>query len=294
MWENGLIVPWRDATIHSLSHGLHYGGSVFEGERAYSGNIFLKTEHSERLLHSGEQIGMAIPYSVQELDDAKEQILKKNNLTNAYVRAFAWRGSDQLGLSAQGLTTNVAIACWEWPNYYGGDAISLQTARWRAPHPDTAPTSSKTGGLYPIHSMSKDEAVANGYTDGLMLDYRGLVAEASAANIFMVKDGEIKTPVPHCFLNGLTRQTIIKIAMRDGMKIVECDITPDELLTADEIFLTGTAAEITPVGKIDNTTFTVGPVTKHMQDAYSKLVNSPVEEQNLRNAYPYDALKKTP
>ncbi|CAG0908977.1 unnamed protein product, partial [Cyprideis torosa] len=248
---DGEIVPWREAKIHILTHGLHYASSVFEGERAYDGNIFLCQEHSERLIRSAGLIDMKMTMSADDLNKAKYDILKANNLTNAYIRPIAWRGSEQLGISAQETKTHVAIACWEWPSYFGEEArekgISLKTSSWRAPMPNTATTASKAAGLYATHTMSKHAAEAQGYTDALMLDYRGLVAEATGANLFMVKDGAIKTPDPDCFLNGLTRQTVIKLAEKQNTPLEVCQITPDELKQADEVFLTGTAAEVTAV-----------------------------------------------
>jgi branched-chain amino acid aminotransferase len=276
IWFDGEIVDWRDAKIHVLSHGLHYASSVFEGERAYDGNIFLCQEHSERFIRSANLIDMEMPYSAEELNKAKYEILKANNLTNAYIRPVAWRGSEELGISAQRTKTHVAIACWEWPSYFGEEArekgISLMVSKWRAPMPDTATTASKAAGLYATHTMSKHAAEAKGYTDALMLDYRGLVAECTGANIFMVKDGKIKTPDPDCFLDGLTRQTVIKLAHYHDIPLEVCQIELDELLAADEIFVTGTAAEITAIGKIDETEFTVGPITRQLRDAYESLV----------------------
>lgn len=276
IWFDGEIVDWRDAKIHVLSHGLHYASSVFEGERAYDGNIFLCQEHSERFIRSANLIDMDMPYSAEELNKAKYEILKANNLTNAYIRPVAWRGSEELGISAQKTKTHVAIACWEWPSYFGEEArekgISLMVSKWRAPMPNTATTASKAAGLYATHTMSKHAAEAKGYTDALMLDYRGLVAECTGANIFMVKGGKIKTPNPDCFLDGLTRQTVIKLAGAHNIPLEVCQIELDELLAADEIFVTGTAAEITAIGKIDETEFTVGPITRQLRDAYESLV----------------------
>jgi len=279
IWYNGEIIPWRDAKVHVLTHGLHYASSVFEGERAYEGNIFLCQEHSERFIRSADLIDMKMPYTAEELNTAKYEILKANELTNAYIRPVAWRGSEQLGISAQETKTHVAIACWDWPSYFGEEAynkgISLQVAKWRAPMPDTATTASKAAGLYATHTMSKHAAEANGYTDALMLDYRGLVAECTGANIFMIKDGKISTPDPDCFLDGLTRQTLIKLAKEHDIPLEVRQITLDELKEADEIFVTGTAAEVTAIGKIDNTIFEVGPITKKLREAYESLVRAP-------------------
>lgn len=276
IWIDGKILPWREANIHILTHGLHYASAVFEGERCYSGNIFKSTEHSQRLIRSADLIDMKMTMSVEQINQAKEEILAANKLTDAYLRPVAWRGSEQMGISAQATLTHVAIACWEWPSYFSPEmrekGISLQTGKWRAPMPDTAPTASKASCLYATHTMSKHAAEAAGYTDALMLDYRGYVAEATGANLFMVKDGQIKTPIPDCFLNGLTRQTVIALAKQLGLPLVETHIKPDELQKADEVFLTGTAAEVTAVGKIDDTLYKVGPVTRQLRDAYESLV----------------------
>lgn len=276
IWIDGKILPWRDAKVHILTHGLHYASAVFEGERCYSGNIFKSQEHSERLIRSAELIDMKMTMTVDQINQAKEEILEANKLKDAYLRPVAWRGSEQMGISAQATLTHVAIACWEWPSYFSPEmrekGISLQTGKWRAPAPDTAPTASKASCLYATHTMSKHAAEHNGYTDALMLDYRGLVAEATGANLFMVKDGQIKTPIPDCFLNGLTRQTVIQLARDLGLPIEETRIKPEELAKADEVFLTGTAAEVTAVGKIDDVTYKVGPVTRQLRDAYESLV----------------------
>jgi branched-chain amino acid aminotransferase len=276
IWMDGEIVPWREAKIHILTHGLHYASSVFEGERAYDGQIFKMQEHSDRLIRSAELIDMKMTLTARELNDIKMEILEANKLTNAYIRPVAWRGSEQLGISAQATKTHVAVACWDWPSYFGAEArekgISLKTSKWRAPMPDTATTASKAAGLYATHTMSKHAAEADGYTDALMLDYRGLVAEATGANIFIVQDGILKTPVPDCFLNGLTRQTLISLAKENGIEVVETQIKPEELKTAQEVFLTGTAAEVTAVGKIDDIEYSVGPVTRQLREAYETLV----------------------
>lgn len=278
IWMDGVIMPWRETKVHMLTHGLHYASAVFEGERCYSGNIFKSTEHSQRLIRSAELIDMKMTMTVDQINAAKEEILAANKLTDAYLRPLAWRGSEQMGISAQATLTHVAIACWEWPSYFSPEmrekGISLQTAKWRAPMPDTAPVASKASCLYATHTMSKHAAEAAGYTDALMLDYRGLVAEATGANLFMVKDGQIKTPIPDCFLNGLTRQTVIQLAKDLGLPIEETRIKPEELIEADEVFLTGTAAEVTAVGKIDSTLYNVGPVTRQLRDAYESLVRT--------------------
>ncbi|MCB1530075.1 MAG: branched-chain amino acid aminotransferase [Rhodospirillales bacterium] len=278
IWMDGKIIPWRDARIHILTHGLHYASSVFEGERAYNNRIFRMQDHSERLIRSAELIDMPMPMSAEQINEAKMEILSANNLTDAYIRPIAWRGSEQLGISAQATKTHMAIACWEWPSYFSKEqrerGINLQTAKWMAPMPGTAATASKTAGIYATHTMSKHAAEAKGFDDALMLDYRGFVAEATGANLFMVKDGAIKTPAPDCFLNGLTRQTVISLAKELKIPLEETHIKPEELHAADEVFLTGTAAELTAVGKIDETQYKVGPVTRQLRDTYESLVRS--------------------
>jgi branched-chain amino acid aminotransferase len=278
IWMDGKIVPWREANVHILTHGLHYASAVFEGERAYSGSIFKDTLHSERLVRSATLIDMEMTMTAQEISDAKREILDANKLTDAYLRPVAWRGSEQMGISAQATKTHVAIACWEWPSYFSPETrekgISLQTAKWRAPMPGTAPTASKASCLYATHTMSKHAAEKDGFTDALMLDYRGQIAEATGANFFMVQNGVLKTPIPDCFLNGLTRQTVIQLAKDLKIPFEETVIKPEDLDSAQEIFLTGTAAEVTAVGKIDDKTFTVGPITRQLRETYEDLVRS--------------------
>lgn len=278
IWVNGQMVPWREAKLHILSHGLHYGSSVFEGERVYSGKIFKMKEHGLRLLKSAELVGFTIPYSAAELDEAAMAIVKKQNVVNGYVRRIAWRGSEMMAISAQHNTIHVAIACWDWPNMYKGVAkengIRLKTADWKRPSPETAPCASKAAGLYMICTMSKHQAEREGYQDALMLDYRGYVAEATGANIFFVMDGELHTPTPDCFLDGITRRTVIDLAKAQGIKVVERHIMPDEIGKASEVFLTGTAAEITPVSEIDGHHYKPAAITKQMVDDYKALVHS--------------------
>ncbi len=278
IWYNGGFVNWPDAKFHVLTHGLHYASSVFEGERAYKGKIFRSEDHSKRLIKSGEILGMTIPYSVEELEKAKYDVLEKNNLTDAYIRPVAWRGAEQLGISAQQTKIHVAIAAWEWPSYYPAEirenGIKLITAPWHRPAADCAPTQSKAAGLYMICTMSKHWAEERGCHDALMLDYRGHVVEATSANFFMVKNGVLVTPPPDCFLNGLTRQTVIELAKKLEVPFEERFIMPEELKDVQEVFLTGTAAEVTAVGKINDQTYTVGPVTRKLRDAYEKLVQS--------------------
>ena len=276
IWFDGLFVPWREARIPILSHGLHYGSSVFEGERAYGGKIFRSVDHSERFHHSADILGMKIPFTVDELEHAKYTTLEKNDLKDAYVRPVAWRGGEQMGISAQKTLTHVAIAVWDWPSYYPSEirenGIALKTAPWRRPSEDCAPVHSKAAGLYMICTMSKHWAEEQGCHDALMLDYRGNVVEATSANFFMVKDGTLITPPPDCFLNGLTRQTVIELAKSEGIPFKEEIIKPEDLKDAQEIFLTGTAAEVTAVGKIDDLSFKVGPVIRQLRDRYEALV----------------------
>jgi len=273
IWMDGKLVEWRSANIHVLTHGLHYASSVFEGERAYNGRIFKGTEHSKRLEFSATTLGMKLPYSVAEIDAAKKLTLEKNGLTDAYIRPVAWRGSEMMGVSAQANTIHVAIAVWEWPSYFSAEAkmkgIRLTLSDWRRPSPDSAPVHAKAAGLYMICTLAKHKAEAAGYQDALMYDYRGYVAEATGANVFIAIDGKLHTPTADCFLNGLTRQTAIELARRNGIEVIERHIQPEELAKGTEVFLTGTAAEITPVGEIGPHRFTPGQICKTMMDAYS-------------------------
>lgn len=278
IWINGEVKPWREAKIHVLSHGLHYASSVFEGERMYDGKIFKSREHSERFHKSAEILGMKIPLSIDELEEIKYDICKRNDLTSAYIRPVAWRGGEQMGVSAKLTKTHVAIAAWAWGTYFDAEkrntGISLKTSQWRKPAANTAPTQSKAAGLYMIATMSKHAVEDDGFDDALMLDYRGYVAEASAANFFAVKDGTLITPTPDCFLNGLTRQTVIALAKDMGIPFEERHIMPEELSKFQEIFVTGTAAEVTAVGQIDDHHYTVGPITKKLREAYETLVRN--------------------
>ena len=277
IWYDGEMLDWRDANLHLLSHALHYASSVFEGERVYSGNIFKLREHSERLINSAEIMGFKIPYTLAEIDSACIQACNANNIIDGYVRPIAWRGSEMMGVSAQDPKIHLAIAVWAWPSYFSPEArnkgISLKTAQWRRPPPDTAPVHAKAAGLYMICTMSKHEAEKAGYDDALMLDWRGNVVEGTGANFFMIsRDNIINTPPPDCFLNGITRQTVMQLAKDRGYKIIERHIQPEELANASEIFVTGTAAEVTPVGKIDDLEFEVGEITKTLREDYEKLV----------------------
>ena len=287
IWFNGEMVPWRDAKLHVLSHALHYASAVFEGERCYGGKIFKLTEHSERLALSAGELGFDLPYSVAEIDAACIAVCQANDIVDGYIRPFAWRGSEMMGVSAQQTRINVAIAAWAWPSYFSPEArmkgIRLKTSKWRRPSPETEPVHAKAAGLYMICTLSKHAAEAEGFDDCLMLDWRGQIAEATGANIFFVMgDGKLHTPTPDCFLDGITRQTVIELAKERGIEVIERVIMPDELKNATEIFLTGTAAEVTPVGAIDDLKFTVGNITRWMMEDYDKVVGKP--EPGARSA----------
>lgn len=285
IWLDGFMIPWREARLHVLSHGLHYASGVFEGERAYSGTIFRLRTHTERLLASARILGMHIPWTAEQIDAACVEVLAANGLTEAYVRPIAWRGSEQLAVSAQKTTVHLAIATWAWPNLFGDDrmkGVRLQMAHWKRPHPETAPTASKAAGLYMIGTLAKHEAEAAGYTDALMLDWRGHVSEATGANIFFVIDGEVHTPTPDCFLDGITRRTVMALARRRQMKVVERTILPEEMEAAAEVFLAGTAAEVTPVRQIGAHEFTPGPVTEALLADYEALVRMDPAEVDSR------------
>lgn len=282
IWMDGEMLPWREAKVHFLTHALHYGTQVFEGERAYSGKIFKSKEHSERLLNSAKIIRMDMHYTVEELEAAKQEVLKANNLENAYIRAAAWRGAEQMGIDVSGTQTHVAIAAWDWGSYFDPEirekGISLRTSEWLKPAPNMAPTDSKTASLYNLNCMVKAEAKEAGFTDALMHDHEGYVAESTGANLFCIKDGVIHTPIADRFLNGITRQTVIDLARGHGIEIIERRIKPEEMGDFDELFLTGTAAEVTAIGKIDNKTYPVGPITRQLQDDYEALVHGRLEE----------------
>jgi branched-chain amino acid aminotransferase len=279
IWMDGKIIPWRDAKIHVLTHALHYGSCVFEGERAYEGKIFKLREHSERLIKSGELLGFRIPYSLAEIEKATLDIIAKQNIHNGYIRPVAWRGSEMMAVSAQKTKIHLAIATWEWPSYFSKDAkergLRLQWSKWARPAPNMAPTASKAAGLYMICTLSKHAAEDAGFDDALMLDYRGLIAEATGANMFFVIDGALHTPIPDCFLDGITRRTVIELAKKRGIKVVERHIKPDELKQVTEVFLAGTAAEVTPVGQIGDLKFSVGAITRQLMADYSERVRQP-------------------
>lgn len=279
IWMDGKMVPWRDANVHVLTHGLHYGSCVFEGERVYNGTVFKLREHTERLAGSARIMGFELPYTADEIDRATAEVIAAGNIVDGYVRPVAWRGSEMMGVSAQKNSIHVAIAAWIWPSYFDPEArrkgIRLQTSKWARPAPTSAPVHAKAAGLYMICTLSKHDAEAAGCHDALMLDWRGQVAEATGANIFLVIDGVLHTPTPDCFLDGITRRTVIDLARQRGFQIVERAIWPEELGSAQEVFLTGSAAEVTPVGAIDDLVFTPGPVTEALADAYTALVRQP-------------------
>ena len=278
IWLDGKMVDWRDANVHILTHAMHYASSVFEGERCYNGKIFKGREHSERLRKSAQYLDFEIPYSVDEIEAAKYEMLKANGWTDAYVRAVAWRGAGpDMGVSAARNPVRLAIAGWEWGNYYGDAKMKgakLDISKWKRPSPETIPVHAKAAGLYMICTTSKHAAEAKGCSDALFMDYRGYVAEATGANIFFVKDGEVHTPLADCFLNGLTRQTVIGMLKEKGLIVHERHIMPEELEGFEQCRLTGTAAEVTPVGQIGDYTFEVGALTREISEDYEKLVRS--------------------
>ncbi len=278
IWVDGTLVDWRSAQVHILTHAMHYASSVFEGERAYGGKIFKSREHSERLIQSGRLIDFEIPYTVDEIEKAKEGTLAANGLSDAYVRALAWRGAgEDMGVASARNPVHLAVAVWSWGNYYGDAKMKgakLDIAKWRRPDPATAPSQAKAAGLYMIATMSKHAAEAKGCSDAMMFDYRGYVAEATGANIFFVKDGEVHTPLADAFLNGLTRQTVMEMLREKGITGHERHIMPDELEGFEQCWLTGTAAEVTPVGQIGDYNFEVGALTRDIAQSYETLVRS--------------------
>lgn len=276
IWMDGKLVEWRAANVHILTHGLHYASSVFEGERAYNGKIFRSVDHSVRLRKSAEYIDFEVPYTVDEIEAAKYEVMKANGLTDAYVRAIAWRGAgEDMGVASARNPVRVAIAAWEWGNYYGDaktKGAKLDISKWKRPSPETIPCHAKAAGLYMICTMSKHAAEAKGCSDAMMFDYRGYVAEATGANMFFVKNGEVHTPLADCFLNGLTRQTVITMLTEKGIKVHERHIMPEELEGFEQCWLTGTAAEVTPVGQIGDYNFEVGAMARDISESYEKLV----------------------
>jgi branched-chain amino acid aminotransferase len=276
IWMDGQFVPWTDAKVHVLTHGLHYASAVFEGERAYGGVVFRLEEHTQRLHESAHILGFEIPYTAEQINKATAELLVRQKQVDAYVRPIAWRGSEMMGVSAQNNTIHLAIAVWDWPSYFKPEerlkGIRLDMAKYRRPDPMTAPSKSKAAGLYMICTISKHEAERKGYADALMLDWRGRVAEATGANIMFVKDGVIHTPTPDCFLDGITRRAVTDLARKRGLKVIERAIMPEELPTFSEAFLCGTAAEVTPVSEIGDYRFTPGQISKMLMEDYSAAV----------------------
>lgn len=272
IWFDGELVPWKDAQVHVLTHGLHYASCVFEGQRAYGGEVFKLREHSNRLIKSAGILDFEIPFSVDEIDAACREVLAKNNLVDAYMRPVAWRGSEEMGVAANNNKVHLAIATWEWPSYFSMEerlkGIRLMWSKWKRPSPETIPCDAKAAGLYMICTLSKHAAQDAGYTEALMEDYRGYVAEATSANVFFVKGKELHTPTPDCFLDGITRRTVIALAKSKGYEVIERHIMPDELGQFEECFLTGTAAEVTPVSEVGDLRFTPGEVCQTLMDAY--------------------------
>ncbi len=280
VWLDGKFVPWQEATTHVLTHALHYASSVFEGERSYMGNIFKLESHTARLIKSGQILGFEIPWTAEQINNACNLVLEKQGLLNAphaYIRPVAWRGSEMMGVSAQKNTIHLAIAAWEWPSYFDKEALvkglRLNIAKFRRPDPKTAPYDSKAAGLYMICTLSKHEAESRGYHDSLMLDWRGQVAEATGANVFFIKDGNLFTPIPDCFLDGITRRTVISLAKARGIEVIEKVIMPEDMSDFEECFLTGTAAEVSPVSEIGPYKFQVGDITKQLIDDYQIAVH---------------------
>lgn len=277
IWLDGKLVPWREANVHILTHAMHYASSVFEGQRAYNGTIFKLRQHSERLINSARILGFTLPWTAEQIDAACNEVLKANNLTDAYVRPVAWRGSEQMGVSAQATEPHMAIAAWEWGKYFdpaiAAKGLRLDIAPWRRPAPHTAPVQSKAAGLYMIATLSKHHAEARGYNDALMFDWRGKVAEATGANAFFVKDGVLHTPTPDCFLNGITRQTVMELAQKRGIQVVERSIWPEELESFEQMFITGSAAEVTFIQSAGPWNFEIGDLSRQIARDYDDLVN---------------------
>lgn len=277
IWKDGEMLPWREAEVHVLTHALHYASSVFEGQRAYGGEIFKLTEHSERLRKSSALLGFELPWSVEEIDQASRDVLKANGLIEAYMRPVSWRGSESIGVAVGNTKPHLAIAAWDWGKYYdprhSENGLKMDIAPWRRPAPYTAPTESKAAGLYMICTLSKQHAAKRGFHDALMFDWRGRVAEATGANVFFVADGALHTPVPDCFLDGITRRTVMDLARKRGIEVIEREIWPEELERFEQMFLTGTAVEVTPVQSVGPWSFEVGDLTRELMKDYDDLVN---------------------
>ena len=273
IWFDGALKPWREANVHILTHAMHYASAVFEGMRAYNGRIFELSQHSQRLIDSAKILGFTLPWTREEIDAACIETLAASGLTDAYMRPIAWRGSEQMGVAAQKTKPHMAVACWSWGAYFGEEALRkglrLNVAPWRRPAPYTAPTQSKAAGLYMICTLSKHAAEDAGYNDALMLDWRGQVAEATGANIFFVRDGKLHTPTPDCFLDGITRRTVMGLARDRGVEVIERVIWPEELESFEQAFLTGSAAEVTPLAEIGPWSFEVGALTRQLAADYS-------------------------
>ncbi|MGB0553851.1 MAG: branched-chain amino acid aminotransferase [Alphaproteobacteria bacterium] len=277
IWFDGKMVPWKEANVHVLSHAMHYASAVFEGERCYGGEIFELRQHTERFFESARIMDFEIPYTLDEIDAACEGLVKENGITDGYLRPIAWRGAGMMGVSAQKAGIHVAVAAWDWPAYFSPEArmqgIRMKWAKWRRPDPATIPCKTKAAGLYMICTLSKHDAEAEGFADALMLDYRGYIAEATGANIFMLMpDGKLHTPDPDCFLDGITKRTVMKLAKERGIEVIERHIKPEELSQATEVFLTGTAVEVTPVSEIGDHKFTPGETTRQLMNDYDTLV----------------------
>jgi len=288
IWLDGRFVPWRDAQLHVLSHALHYGSAVFEGERMYEGRIFELEAHTRRLFRSAELLDFEIPFTEDEINRASTEACERNGLSNCYVRPIAWRGSEQLSVSALQTRTRVAIAVWDWPKYFDAArfqrGVRLCWAKYRRPAADAAPTAAKAAGLYMICTISKNAAERAGYDDALMLDSTGAIAETTGANIFFVRGGALYTPSPDCFLDGITRQTVIRLARDAGLRVVETRIEPEALSTFSECFIVGTAAEVTPVGEIGEHRFTPGALTFDLVERYGALVRAHAKDRELTPA----------
>ena len=276
IWFDGELVPWREAKVHVLTHALHYASAVFEGERMYGGEIFELRAHSERLFRSAEILDFQLPFTVDQIDEASKAVCRKNGFDDCYLRPIAWRGSEVMGVAAQAAKIHVAIAAWEWPSYFRPEekakGIALTWAKYKRPSPETAPTASKAAGLYMICTLSKHAAEREGFADAMMLDWRGYVAEATGANVFFVRDGAIHTPIPDCFLDGITRRAAMGLARAKGFDVVERHIRPEELSTFSECFITGTAAEVTPVRQIGEFNFAPGNISLSLMDDFSRMV----------------------